>query len=265
MTKTELLDRCSRNSDERLLLARALDQAEKVHRRSVPGHTGFLNPDEQMRVRDALRLYGDVRYVSCGGYEAAERALCLFLPDWMEETDVNMDADGAIAAVQATVYKDAAISHRDVLGALMGLGITREKIGDICLSGTKAQVVLLSDVRDIVLGQWEGIGRYAATPEAIELSDLQVKLPEIKEIVSTVATLRLDSVLATGFSLSRSKASELIAAGRVSVNYRECTKTDKSISEGDILSCRGLGKCVLREAGAVSRKGRVIIKIDRFI
>ena len=92
-----------------------------------------------------------------------------------------------------------------------------------------------------------------------------MKPPELRTVKDTVAALRLDSVLASGFSLSRSKAAELIAAGRVAVNHRECVKADKAVAQGDVLTCRGLGKCVLRLAGGLSKKGRILIEIDRYI
>ena len=65
--------------------------------------------------------------------------------------------------------------------------------------------------------------------------------------------------------MSRSKAAQLIAAGRVAVNHQECTKSDKTVAEGDVLTCRGLGKCVLRAAGSRSKKGRIIVQIDRYV
>ena len=87
----------------------------------------------------------------------------------------------------------------------------------------------------------------------------------VKVVHDTVSALRLDAVLAGGFSLARGKAAEAVAAGRVSVNHRECLKPDKPVAEGDILTCRGLGKCVLKTVGGQSRKGRIIIEIERYL
>jgi RNA-binding protein YlmH len=87
----------------------------------------------------------------------------------------------------------------------------------------------------------------------------------VRTIRDTVSTLRLDAVVACGFSTSRGKAADLISAGRVMVNHRECLKADKSVAEGDVLTCRGLGKCVLTEVGGLSRKGRITLTIERYI
>ena len=248
-----------------MLLSRVLDKAERCRTRSVPEHTGFLSPAEQAMVTDALRFYGDVRYVLRGGFEGAERCICYFLPDWMDEEYLTPDLEETLTAVSADISRAGGITHRDVLGSLMGIGLTREKLGDIIIAGDKAQCVLLKSAVDIILSQWEGIGRYNISPAEIPLDGLTVKPPQLKQITDTVATLRLDAVLSSGFSLSRTKASEYIAAGRVAINHRDCLKGDKAVSEGDVLTCRGLGKCVLREVSGQSKKGRTIIKIDRYV
>ena len=80
-----------------------------------------------------------------------------------------------------------------------------------------------------------------------------------------MAAPRLDAVAAAGFSLSRSKAAALIASGKVSLNHRECLKPDRAVAQGDVLTCRGLGKCVLKTVGGQSRKGRIIIEIERYL
>ena len=265
MTKTEFLDRFSKSADERLLLSRVLDKAERCRTRSVPEYTGFLSPAEQAMVQDALRFYGDVRFVFRGGFEGAERNICFFLPEWMDEEYLTPDTEETITAVSADISRANGISHRDVLGSLMGIGLTREKLGDILIADGAAQCVLLKSAADIILSQWEGIGRYNISSKEIALSELSVKPPQLKHITDTVATLRLDAVMSSGFSLSRTKASEYISAGRVAVNHRDCLKGDKSVAEGDIITCRGLGKCILREVSGTSKKGRTIIKMDRYI
>ena len=87
----------------------------------------------------------------------------------------------------------------------------------------------------------------------------------MKLVHDTVATLRLDAVLSSGFAIARGKAADLISGGRVSVNHRECTKADKAVAEGDVLTCRGLGQCVVKEVPGQSRKGRPMLVLERYI
>ena len=99
----------------------------------------------------------------------------------------------------------------------------------------------------------------------IALTDLSPAPAEVKHIRDTVAAPRLDAVFSTGFSLPRGKAADLIRAGRVSVNHRECLKPDRLLEEGDVLTCRGLGKCVLASVLGQSRKGRIMIEMERYL
>ena len=97
------------------------------------------------------------------------------------------------------------------------------------------------------------------------MSELRPAQAAVKTIRDTVATPRLDAVLAAGFSLSRSKAAGYVSAGKVAVNHRECLKGDHQVEEGDVLTCRGLGKCVVKEVPGQSRKGRTMLVLERYI
>ncbi len=107
MNKTELLNKCARSGEERVLLARALDKLELAQNRSVPACTPFLSPGEQASVTDLLNAWGRPRHLFFGGYEGAERAVCAFLPDWQEESDFLADPEGPVAALEAAFPADA--------------------------------------------------------------------------------------------------------------------------------------------------------------
>ena len=265
MNKRELLDRCARDGEERVLLARVLDKLELSQNRGIPAHTPFLSPGEQASVQDLLNAWGHPRCVWTGGYEGAERQVCRFLPDWQEPEDALADPEGPLAALEALCPRDSSLSHRDILGGLMGLGLTREKLGDILMEDGRCQVVVLRETLPILLSQWEGAGRWKLKVREIPVSELSPRPPEVKTIRDTVAAMRLDAVLASGFSTSRSKAAELVSAGRVSVNHRECAKPDRVVEAGDVLTCRGLGKCVVREVLGQSKKGRTMLVLERYI
>lgn len=266
MNKKELLDRCARDGEERVLLARVLDKLEQSQSRGVPAHTPFLSPGEQASVTDLLHAWGRPRHLFWGGYPDSERRVCLFLADWQEEDDILLDPEGPLTAVQAKFPADAPLTHRDILGSLMGLGVTREVLGDILLPQPGlCQVAVLREAAPILLSQWEGAGRYKVSLSEISLQQLTPKPAQVKTIRDTVATPRLDAVTASAFSLSRGKASALIAAGKVSLNHRECLKADRQVGEGDVLTCRGLGKCVIKEVPGQSKKGRTMLVIERYL
>ena len=242
MDRRQLLDRAARNGDERVLLAHILDKCEQSRNRNIPSATDFLSPAEQRSAQDLLHaaaIHDGCAF--CGGFERAERRMLLFLPDWQEEADESE----YMTALRCTYRKEDTLTHRDFLGSLMAQGVTREKLGDILVS--------------------EGSCDLLVSRSEIELSDLSVPELKVKEIRDTVSTLRLDAVAASGFSMSRGKAQELISSGRVQLNYRETLKSDAPVAQGDVISARGLGKFEVAEVGGLSKKGRTALLLRRYL
>jgi len=258
MDKGTLLTRAASSAAERTLLARVLDKYEQYRRRDIPTATGFLSPAEQAAAERLLTMAG-ISGVWDGGYEGAERRLLRFLPDWAE------GESAPIACLRARFHGTEAPSHRDCLGSLMGLGIVREKIGDILILPECCEVLAAEDILPFLLQNWVSAGRVRLTGEELPLAELRVPERRCREIRDTVMSLRLDAVAAVGFSLSRGKAAELIASGRLQLNHVDCLKGDRTVAQGDVVTARGLGKFVLSEVGGQSKKGRTVITILRYL
>lgn len=261
MDRRELLDKTARSEEERLLLGRVWDKREQCRLRSIPTATAFLSPQEQAAAQRLLNALGQREGTAFwGGYDGAERKRLFFLPEWQETPD-----KAAVAALWAECRSGAALTHRDFLGSLMALGLTREKIGDILVVGSGCQVLVEPAALDFLVQSWESAGRERLTVSPIALDELTVPEAAVREVRDTVSSLRLDNVLASGFSLSRSRAAEAVARGAVQVNYTVCQKPDKTVAAGDVITCRGAGKCVLDTVGAPTKKGRLPVVIRRFI
>lgn len=265
MNKTQLLNKFSREPEERTVLARVLDQMERTQSRSIPCATQFLSPAQRAAAEPLLAACGHPRHFFFGGYDGAERTVCVFLPDWLEPEDWQSSEENPVGAVECAFPRGAELSHRDLLGGLMGIGLTRERVGDLLVLEDRAQIVALKEAIPIILSQFDQAGRYRLRLQEIPLAQLTPAPVQVRPVKDTVATLRLDAVLSSGFSISRGKAADLVSAGRVSVNHRECLKADKAVAEGDILTCRGLGKCVLTHVGGQSKKGRIMIELERYV
>ena len=262
MDRRQLLDRAAQSGEERVLLAHILDKCEQSRQRNIPAATDFLSPAEQRAAQELLHAAAiHEGYAFRGGYERAERKMLFFLPDWQEE----VDASDAMAFLRAAWHESEHPTHRDLLGSLMALGVERETLGDILVSEGSADLIVSAGVAQYLLDNWTGAGRTALRLTAIGADALRVPEQKVKEIRDTVATLRLDAVTAAGFSMSRGKAAELIAAGRVQKNYREVTKGDASVAQGDVISARGLGKFEVAEVGGLSKKGRTGILLRRYL
>ncbi len=261
MNKRELLDKLSGNGEERLLLSRVWDKWEQCQKRNIPTVTDFLTPQEQSAAEKMLHAIGVWSgFQFCGGYEDAERRMLYFLPDWQEEIETD-----EVRCLHVTFYEHDRLSHRDFLGSLMGLGLTRGKIGDILVHSDCADIMVAQSVAAFVCDQMTSAGRISVKVKEIPLQELTMPEVKVREIHDTVPSLRLDCVIAAGFSTSRSKAAEAISMGRVQINHTLCQKVDRMVSEGDTFSVRGAGKCVLASVGNVTKKGRTFVTLQRYI
>ena len=263
MDKSKLLDQSGALGEDRMLLAKVLDRAEQAARRNIPTATDFLSPQQQTLALDLLRRAGvpESAYLRTGGYDGAERALILFLPDWMEPET----AEPPLRCLRAAFRPDDRLSHRDILGSLMGMGIVREKVGDILVSPESADLIVLDTVADFLLSSWNSAGRARLTVTEIPAAHLHIPEVRCEEVRDTVSSLRLDAVCSTGFRMARGKAVDMISSGHVQVNWRPCTKADKLLTEGDTVSARGFGKFQLAVVGGVTKKGRTAIVVKRYI
>nr|WP_325215682.1 YlmH/Sll1252 family protein [uncultured Oscillibacter sp.] len=263
MDKGALLDRLGLAGEDRLALAKVLDKAEQVSVRNLPAATDFLSPQQRARALDLLRLAGisESAYVLQGGYEGAERQVLQFLPDWMEPET----AETPIRCLRAVFREEEQLTHRDFLGSLMGMGIVREKVGDILVAPGSADLLVLEGVADFLLQSWDSAGRARLRVSAIEPEKLHIPAVRRKEVRDTVSSLRLDAVAASGFRLARGKAAALIESGKVQLNWRECVKPDKLLEAGDVVSARGFGKFELSEVGGPTRKGRISIVLQVYV
>ena len=263
MDKSKLLDRAGAAGADRVLLARVLDKLEQSQSRNIPVCTGFLSPQEQRMALDLLRAAGAGTEVCAllGGYEGAERKLMLFLPDWLSPSEA--ESQSPLRWLRAEFRPEYALTHRDILGSLMGLGVVREKIGDLLVGPESCDLPVLDSVAAFLLQNWDMAGR--ASLAVLEIQPSEVRLPEVRcrEIRDTVQTLRLDALAATGFQMSRAKAAALIEGGKVQVNWRDCVKPDRLLAEGDVVTARGFGKFEVAAVGGVSRMGRTSVVVRR--
>ena len=260
MTKSELLTKIAQTPDERQLLARICDQMDHAQR-GVPASTPFLSTAHQEAAQRLISAAGTPRHLWSGGFPDAERKVCAFLPDWQEEETW----EPPFTALRCRWQSDDKLTHRDFLGSILGQGLDREKVGDILVGSGVCDILVFRELSPYLLQNLTGAGRARLRVEEIPLSDIAPPEKQVRLVRDTVSSLRLDAVLSTGFSTSRGKAADLISAGRVELNHRPCVKADRTVNEGDVMTCRGLGKCVLKEVSGLSKKGRTMIVMERYL
>lgn len=201
---------------------------------------------------------------SFGGYEDAERKMLIWLPEYLDAEYLSGE-DSPVVCLHATFWNDDAPNHRDFLGALMGAGIARETVGDICVSKGCCDFFVTAEIAPYILQNFTSAGRTHLHLERIAISDVQIGQPETKQIRDTVASLRLDSVISSGFRIGRSLAAQYITAGKAAIDGLPCEKPDKPVTEGMKISVRGLGKIKISNINGQTKKGRISVVIDRYV
>lgn len=247
------------SEDERMLLVRVCDRLERAAARETPAATAFLTPREQALVRQLLP-----QTAFFGGTDNAERAVAYYLPEYLSREDY-FDGEGPLACLRVRFYEENSLTHRDILGALMGLGLRRDAVGDICLHEKHCDIFVLSDMARYLLDNLTSAGRQHLTCERIALSQAEKAPQALREVRVTVSSVRLDAVLAAAFHLSRGTAAEAVNAGNAAVNSLTCCKPDRLLREGEEVSLRGKGKLRILSLGGETRKGRLALTIGIFI
>lgn len=239
------------------LLARLREAAHMCARTGMTRFTCYLDPALAIKAKEAAREKR-VQIALWGGYDGAERTVACFF----EEEEALVWPVVCLRARRNAKFASP-ITHRDVLGAAMGLGLKRERIGDIVVADDAVFLFTLEENAPYIEANLESAGRETLRFERVE-GDIHMPEPKGREVRDTVASLRLDAVLGAAFSLSRAQAQEAIRAGRVRVNHIEEIRTDAQLSEGAMLSLRGAGRARLSQIGSLTRKGRTGIVIFRY-
>lgn len=287
MTHEKSIAFLARTEEERLLLAHTDDLSARADGGTVSGD--FLNLGEQFLVRAFLNQCGkteNLDYAFWGGYPAAERRILFLFPPYLADTLPYMtDESGntltpgnaaaavcgeehALCALQITGSGYRALTHRDYLGSLLALGIERCVIGDIAVTdGYSAILFVKAAMADFLTTALERIGSDKVVVRPLS-DDAARQTPDTRRwesISDTVASLRLDGIVAAAANLSRDKAKQLVAGGFVDVDFRPCEHPDTELVPGCYLSIRGHGRYLFSDVDGTSKKGRIRIKIKKLI
>ncbi len=260
--------------EDKILIAKYEDKLRQCSENSMITCTGFLDMRERSAIASLRLPQNETKTVFYGAFEDAERTAAVILPYYVDADSYdslclyfkeNPD-DNPLSVIE--VEKDRfspTLSHRDYLGALMALGIKREVTGDITVTENGCRIAVLSHMADFIAENLGKAGRGTLKTKIIAPCDAATAEKAIGvEDSFTVSSLRLDSIVKNAFRVSRSDACKAIESGLVYVNDTECLKADKKISENDKVVFRRKGRIIVRNCSAVSKKGRIIVNIQKF-
>lgn len=243
-----------------------IDKADEWIRKAAYDHqvkrTDFLDPRQAFILSSLANRYDDVQITFDGGYEAAERKRALIMPDY-RDPDAE-DSGVALLAVTSDDSKFSELDHGDFLGAILGLGIKRDKVGDLHPSDQACHCLIAEEIVDYIDTHLRQVHRVNVLTEILPLTSFEPTETTFQEVTFTVASLRLDAVVGDVFKLSRAKTLQPIQAGRCKLNWKVEENPASELQEGDIVSMKGFGRFKVLAVEGASKKGRIRVKAGIF-
>ncbi len=245
---------------DRAFAAHILDLFAIAEQKYIPRFSGFLDMHQSTLARQIASGQGHRGFLFFGGHPESERVMLGVFPPY-EEPD-----PGAFPIVPLTLRfrSEDPVGHRDLLGALMGLELRRETVGDILLEPGHAVLFTSEAVAPVVLSELTKVGRWG-----VKVSQgLPERLPALHRYQDksvNVSAARLDCIVAAVAGCSREKAAQTVRAQLVSVNGLTVGETAHLLREGDVISIRGCGKFLFAQETGNTRKGRLCLLFKKYI
>ncbi|GGL44651.1 YlmH family RNA-binding protein [Sporolactobacillus putidus] len=246
--------------EERPIIDHFLDMKDQVSRYYVSKLTDFLDPRQQKILRSVMGGDQETTLSLSGGYAEAERKRALILPPYSEVQDQDFELS-CIEVDYPARFAD--LSHAQLLGALLGTGIVRSKLGDLIVSDGRIQFIAAREVENFLLMNLTSVGKTGVICRKIDQTSLIHSGENWQEHEGTVASLRLDAVMAEIYHLSRSKVSELVERGMAKVNWQIADRRDFYIEDGDTLSLRGHGRSKIIAIDGLTKKNKIRLRYGK--
>lgn len=263
------------NKELKLFYAR-LDDLEKRALGNNLAHSSFLTPSEVYKAEKYFEAKGNKEKICFfGGYFGAVRKQIFLLPQYIVDSVedeaslfvlIESELEESICTLKIKGSGFRTLTHRDYLGSILSLGVEREKLGDICIIDDNSAIVFCcNEISNYLMFELDSIGNDKVKIEKIAVDKNMESTQKFQSFTDTVASERLDCVVAAIFNLSREKAQNLIKGGFVDYNYEQATKIDVKTEAGDVISARGYGKFIIRDVSQATKKGRLRLFADKYI
>lgn len=226
--------------------------------RPVVSH--FLNPRQQRITTTLLNREASLKHQFYGGQKHAEMQRVLIYPSYYEP-EISDFATSLIQIEYPTKF--AKLEHNQILGSLVGLGLNRNIFGDILNNGEIWQFFVENDMQAYVIANLTKIGKIKVRLQSIPVIEALTSKDEWQEGTTTVASLRIDTLIAEVFNLSRSRVKKMIESGNVKLNWVEIIKPDYELTFNDLVSVRHFGRMQLMDILGTTKKEKIRISINK--
>ena len=253
--------------EERLLVAKILDKIEICQTKNKIVNTDFLDMYEK-NIAEKIVKESNINYLFYGGFEGAERTILVIYPDKITIEIVENMCSKLIKIVRIILPADLheKYVHKNYLGAVMKLGLKREKVGDIRVCKEGADIIVLNDIAEFVKNNLAELTRFQkAEIQNVNIEDLRNGQQKTQNISVIVPSMRLDCIVGEMIRTSRTKANEVILAGRVFVNGENILKNSRVLKVGDIITVRGKGRFEIEKIEGTTKKNRIVLRIIKYI
>lgn len=249
--------------NEKTFMSSVCDKAEKSIFSGRAVFSKFLSPREVNMVSERITQFVDVRFF--GGYAQSERCVAAFCGTDGNAEEIAPDYMFPVQAVTIKTNNKTVYSHKDYLGALMSLGITRELLGDIVILENEAVLFCLSEICEFLKNNLTKVANTGVTVSEADIFNINIPGRKYEIINKTAASARLDCIVGACTNKSRSVSAQLVERGFVNVNYVPVKNTSHIVKDGDIISVRGFGKMLIEIGEGLSKKGKIKITVKQYI
>lgn len=245
--------------EEKIFIDKISDILLKAQTMYTPQLTDFLNLREQTILNNLINKYDDLYVHYFGGYENAERVRGIIAPDYF----VPKNSDYGISMYEIRYpEKFANLHHGQILGSLTGSGVERDRFGDIITDGENWQFFVFESMSDYIEDQVQKIGPYKIHLIQKDFKDLLLPKDDSTDETISVQSLRLDTIIADVYDLSRQNAKTLVDHGKVQINWVANKNASSFITITDTLSVRGFGRIRINDIMGRSKNNKYLLSVN---
>jgi len=262
-----LLDRqkhISYSKEDVYEILNVLSAYESISIGKTVGLSGIISRSRFNLVENFVRSIGDNEVKICfeGGYPEAERGRVIFFKH-ARHAEVAAKSAG-LKAIELKFNSE--LGHRDILGALLSLGVKRSRIGDIGIEGLLSYVVVSEDMAGFIMTNLNQVGR-SPVESSLEISCSELNMPKnrLKKKEIVLSSMRADLVLSKVFNIGRKEVKGDISKDKVKLNDFVLNKANHCVVESDVLSYRGNGKIIIGDIKGMTKKGNYVLKIKKYV
>lgn len=254
-----------KNSEYKILIAKIIDKYEFCKKKNKITYTDFLNISEISIINKILKEEKINNYLFYGGRIQSDRSALIFYPEKISLEMVEKNYNKIFKVIRIKFPNNIKYEHREILSGIMKLRIKREKFGDILVRKDGADIIVFSEIANILLEDLKTLTRFKKSEIIIvNITDLIDIMPEFENLKIIVSSIRLDNFVSELANCSRTQATDIIKSGKVFVNSINEIKDSKRININDIITIRGKGKFIFDEIEKETKNKKYLLNMRKY-